>query len=468
MAYQTLPLDIAGPSAQNKSKQANSELTKNWYAEVTPRGRSDSQLLPWLGSTAITVNASEDRGTHVFKGVLYHVLGASLYSVSTAGVYTLVGSIDGYRRCIFDDNGIEMVIASLGNVYAYDGSTLTKGGADFAASSSVTMLNNQFLYNDTGNQWFVSNAGAALTINGLNFAKAESKGDDLVRPYAFGQWVYFFGTETVEPWWNKGEGNPPFDRLDGAMIEKGLGGAYTIANTDQYLYFLGDDSIVYKIIQSQVAAISTPSIAYQMGKLDASSAEAYTITIDNQDFYVLSFGSANLTFAYSEQLDEWINLSTGVDNGRHIAASYQDVYGKRMAIDYRNGSLIELSDSVYQDCGAVINRTRIFPGFNSSDLGIGAGKRLLMRKAKIMLETGVGIVSGQGSLPQVMMSYSLDGGQTFSTERFINIGQMGDFLVKVEFWEMVSFYDIQLKISISDPVFSALHDASIDIKPAGY
>lgn len=468
MPYQTIDLDLAGPSDQNQSSQSNSELTKNWRPEPTNNGRSDTTMLPWLGSTLLTANTGTDRGTHVFQEVLYHVIDTTLYSVADGGVYTSVGTIAGTERCVFADNGVEMVIASLGNVYSYNGATLTKGGADFNNTTSVTMLNNQFIYDDSGDQWFVSNAGDALTINGLNFAQAESAGDDLERPYAYNQWVYFFGKKTVEPWWNSAEGNPPFDRLDSGIIQKGLGGRYTLAQTDQFLYFLGDDGIVYQIVQSQVRQISTASVAYQMAGLDWSSATAYTMNKDGQDYYIISFGALNLTYAYSEQLGEWFNLSTGVSDERYLSASYQFVYNKHYAIDYRNASLVELSDSVYTDLGETIQRVRVLPPVNSFKLGLGAGKRLLMSKAKVILQTGVGLASGQGSDPQIMVQYSDDGGQVWSTERWLDVGRMGQFDVKSEFWEMKSFYDIQFKITVSDPVFSSLQNMSLDVKAAGY
>jgi hypothetical protein len=67
-----------------------------------------------------------------------------------------------------------------------------------------------------------------------------------------------------------------------------------------------------------------------------------------------------------------------------------------------------------------------------------------------------------------MVEYSIDGGETWSTERWIEIGRMGKYLINAEFWEMVSFYEITFRITTSDPVFISLHDANIDVKAAGY
>lgn len=470
MPYQTVPLSIAGGTDQNKSQQANNTLTKGWYPEITLNGRNQAALMPWPGTVAFGTNpADRERGSHVFAGTLYQVGDTTLYSVSSTGAYTSIGTIDGTDRCIFSDNGQEMVISSDGGTYSYDGATLTKGDtATFQNTTSNTMLNNQWVYDSTRSQFFTSDAGDALTINGLNFASAESAGDDLVRPYSYGQLIYLFGEHTIETWWNSGVGNPPFDRMDRGIIQKGLISRYAIAQTDQFLYFLGDDGNAYQIVQTQVQQISTPSIAYQMSKFDLTNCTMFSVVHDGQDFIFFSFDTNNLTYVYAEQTREWFNLSLGVGNARYIGVNYHRVYDKDLMIDYRNGNVVEMSDTAYTDVGEVIQRQRILPMVNSSKLGLGAGKRLLMNKAKFMLQTGQGLATGQGSDPQIMIEHSTDGGASWSTASWPKVGRMGKYLLNVEYWKMVSFYDIQFRLTMSDPVFSSLHDGSIDIKQGGY
>lgn len=468
MPYQTIPLSVVGPTSQNKSPQANSSLTKNWYPEITVDGRSQSALLPWPGTVSFGVSPSDfDRGLHVFRNVLYHVNGNALYSVSSSGVYTKIGGIAGFSRCIFDDNGVEMVIAVDGNAYSYDGISLVKGDNDeFANTQSVTMLNNTFLYNAELDNFFVSEAGDALNFRAAG--SAESKGDDLLRPYAFSQWVYMLGEATNEPWWNAAADTLGFDRIDGGIMEKGLGGLYTVANTDQFLYFLGDDSNVYQVIQSSINLISTPEISFQLSKLNIAGAVGWTMVLDGQDFFVLNFGEDDLSYAYAEQTGIWFNLSSGVDNGRYIGSSYARVYNKHISVDFKTGNAIEITDQAFDDVGQTLQRQRTLPPINSSKLGLGAGKRLLMSKAKFMLQTGQGLASGQGSEPAIEIEFSIDGGATWEVIDWPKVGKLGQYLINVEAWQMVSFYDIQFRLTMSDPVFSSLHDGSIDLKLAGY
>jgi len=467
MAFTNVPLTIIGGTNQNRSAQANNQLTKNWFPELTQDGIAPAILLPWLGSKAFGSGAGNlDRGTHVFNNELYHVVGQILYRVSSSGEYTSIGNILGNERCIFSNSVVgsldQMVIAA-GNVFTYDGNNLVDSGL---IANSVTYLNSKSIYPDGGFNFAVSGAGGPTSITSTG--SAESSTDDLLRPYAFNQWVYMFGTETVEPFYDAGlTTGSPFARIDNAIMQKGLGGFYTIANTDQALYFLGDDSNVYKIIQSQLTNITPPSIVNSLKSQDKGGANAYTITYNGQDYYILRFASG-LSYGYSEQLNVWFNLSTGTSEGPYLAASYQRVYNKDIAVDYRTANAIELSEDAFDDIGETIQRRRVLAPFTSADLGMGTGKRLKMSRVYFALQTGQGLASGQGSDPKIMVEYSLDGGKTFSTEQWIKFGKLGEYIIKVKFDAMISFYEITFRITVSDPVFSSLHDASIDVKLGGY
>lgn len=467
MAFKNVPLRIIGGTNQNRSAQANNQLTKNWYPELTPDGIAPAILLPWIGSKAFGASTgTEDRGTHVFKGELYQVVGLTLFKISRTGVYTSIGLIAGSDRCIFSNSVVgsldEMVIAS-GRVYTYNGTTLVDSGLK---SSSVTYLNSKSIYPDGGFNFAVSGAGGPTDITSTG--SAESETDDLLRPYAFNQWVYMFGTETVEPFYDAGlETGSPFVRIDNAIMQKGLGGFYTVANTDQALYFLGDDSNVYQIIQSQLTNITPTSINRSLKDQDKTTATAYTITYNGQDYYILRFAEG-LSFAYSENLKEWFNLSTGTADGPYLADSYQRVYDRDIAIDFRTANAIELSEDSFDDLGETIQRRRVLPPLTSVNLGSGTGQRMKMSRVYFALQTGKGLASGQGSDPKIMVEYSLDGGKTFSTEQWIKFGKLGEYIIKVKFDALISFYEITFRITISDPVFCSLHDASIDIKAGGY
>lgn len=468
MALQSFPLPIAGVTAQNRSPQANNEQTKNWFPQVMKNnGITQVIMLPWFGASAFGTSAgTADRGLWVWQDTLYHVVNQTLYSVDNVGTYTSIGTISGTQRCVFSNSKIgssDVMVIAAGNVYTYDGTTLADSGLD---ADAVTYLNSKSIYPNGGFEFAVSGAGGPTSITSTG--SAESSPDNLLRPYAFNQWVYMFGERTIEPFYDNGASSGvPFSRIDNAIMQKGLGGFYTIANTDRALYFLADDSNVYQIIQSQLTKITPPWIVNKIKDLNHQTASGYTLTLNGQDFYVLWFASG-VSYAYIEQLDEWINLSSGTSNGPYLGSSYARVYQTDIVADYRTGNTVELTLEERTELGEPIQRRRVTPPFTSKDVGLPYGKRLLMSHVKFALQTGQGIVSGQGENPKIMVEASLDGGQTWSTERWVEVGRMGDYIINCEYWEMLSFYEICFRITISDPVFSSLHEGTIFLKQKGY
>lgn len=468
MPFTKAPVKLVGVTSQNRSHQANNELTKNWYPQVPEgNGLAGAILLPWFGSSSFGTNVGNlDRGLWVWQNTLYHVVDQVLYSVDSGGIYTSIGTISGTQRCVFSNSVVgsanEMVIAA-GTVYTYDGTTLT---ASAITADSVTYLNSKSIYPNGGFEFAVSGAGGPTNITSTG--SAESAPDDLLRPYAFNQWVYMFGERTIEPFYDNGAtSGVPLARIDNAIMQKGLGGFYTIANTDQALYFLGDDSNVYQIVQSQLTAITPSSIVNSIKKQNKDTASAYTLSLNGQEYYVLWFASG-LTYVYSESVGEWFNISSGTGDVPYITGSYARVYDSDIGANYQTADPVKLDLEDYEDSGQVIQRQRVLPPFTSQDVGLPYGQRLTMSKIRFALQTGVGIVTGQGSDPQIMVEYSLDGGETWSTERWIDIGRMGKYLIEADYYEMVSFLEITFRITISDPVFSSLHTATIEVKEAGY
>jgi hypothetical protein len=83
------------------------------------------------------------------------------------------------------------------------------------------------------------------------------------------------------------------------------------------------------------------------------------------------------------------------------------------------------------------------------------------------METGVGVISGQGDNPQIMIEASYDGGRTWTHGGWARTGRLGEYVIKVEWFNLKSFYDLILRISTSDPVNYSVFSGTIDLRLAG-
>lgn len=462
----TIPINITGASYTSRSRPLSAQVTRNFYPEVAddPAVKSPYVLHSFPGLKPFGAGTGSDRGLFEHRGVLYRVAGASLYSVNKLGVHTSLGALPGVGRCIFDGIGSNVVIASEGRVFQYNGTTVSEiTDADLEMPNSCAHINQQILYDGDGGRFVSSDVGDATAIDGLNYATAESDADDLIRVYTWNQTVYLFGEESIETWYSIGEGSPPFARIEGGIISVGLGALHSVSSNDRFLYWFGDDREVYAGEASAAQRISTKAISHAFAAYDiVDDAIGWCFTWEGANFYALTFPTEDRTWCYLEG-GPWFELSSGDAGGRWVGNSYAYAYGHHIVADVGNGNLYTLDPDTYTDNTIPVHRERASGPLHGGLVGA-PGKTLEMSRFELIMETGVGVVSGQGSDPVVMLSFSDDGGRTWSTEQWGHIGKLGEFIFKVEWHALGRFTDRVIRIKTSDPVFYSIHSATADLE----
>ena len=464
----TVELNITGGSYQSKSRPLSSQSTINFYPEVQddPFVLSNFVLQPTPGYKLWSNGGTgADRGMLEHKGVLYKVSGTNLYSVDNAGVHTSLGTIPGVTQCIlrgFSDN--VLIATGLGTVYQYDGALTEITDATLETPLTVDVLNRRAIYDGDDDRFMVSSTADATTISALDIAEAETQADNLVRPYVFKQRIYMFGDKTTEPWWNSDQGRPPHDRIEGGIITVGLAARMSVSHNDRFMYFLGDDRIVYRILDvGQFERVSTIplSTAFE-GYSTVSDAIGFCYTYNGQNFYQLSFPLEDITWNYSESVGGWFQTARSNTKKRSIANTYAYAYGKHLVADYRSANIYEWDNNTYDENGSPLTRERTTGPIHGGLIGA-PGKEIEFNRFELLVEQGVGLISGQGSDPMVMLQISVDGGRTFGTEYWGQVGKSGEFMRKLEWRGLGRFAEGMVRIKTSDPVFYSIHTANMDI-----
>jgi len=471
-AFQNVPINITGPSYQDRSRPLSSQESRNFYPELVESGKDQYVTKSFPGQKNLSsITAGLDRGQHRMNEVAYRVVGGVLYEVSVLGNHITRGTIAGTDRCIFADDGVNMYIVADGTVSQYSSSTTTltvMTDPDIVGALSVTFINNQFAYTFPLLTVF-SDVGDGSNATSLNAVGAESNPDNLIRDYNFDQTLYRFGTRSCENWYNSGVGTPPFDRLEGQIINIGLQATHSVANSRDFIYWLGSDNQVYTARGGQSQVVSTAAISGTIqGYATTSDAFGDVITIDDKNIYILTFPTENKTWALVESLgiNGWFELSEGTEGGRYNAGSFLHAYNRVLVGDRSNGNLNYLDFDTYDLAGETWLRRRVMGSINGDKLGQ-RGARIQMSRMEFLLETGVGVISGQGEDPKIMIEASYDGGRSWVTGTWMRIGRLGEYNLKAEWYSMKSFYDMIVRITTSDPVAYNLYSATIDIRLAG-
>ena len=191
--------------------------------------------------------------------------------------------------------------ASAGAIVTVPSATLGQITAPaFMAASSVVYFDDYFIFSATGTQqFFLSSLGDGTQYSGLDFASAQSSSDDVVALVNYHEQLLIFKQTRVEVWYDAGSANFPFQRFDGAYIQRGLASPLALAQEDNTVFWLGEDGIFYRLNGYSPIRISTFGTEHAWAQYPTiNDASMYVVTMEGHKFIFLTFLSGNATWCY--------------------------------------------------------------------------------------------------------------------------------------------------------------------------
>ena len=466
--FQTIPFNIVGGTHESRSRPVSVQSTTNMYLQLNEYSDQKTSLQSWYGQKLVSeVAETNERGVHIMNEIMYRVVSDSLYSVDNVGKHTKLGVITGNSRVIIDDDGDNLVIVS-DKVYVYTASAeelKINDNANLTNVLSVTFINSQFIYT-TPNLSFMSQPNLPFKVSGLDGIGAESSPDKLVRDYAFNQTIYRFGVRTTEPWYNSGTGQPPIERLEGQQFSVGVGAIHSLAHTDKALYWLGDDKAIYRVSGNQYDRISDDSLSNSIESMTKiNDALGYTVTLQGQDFYIITFPSENVTYMINEKLGKqgWSKLSSGNYDNAYSATNSIQAYNKTYVVN--GGKLLTLERDTYTQDTDIALRKRTSSQFKAKDFNLNSDS-MVMSRLTLDVEQGIGLISGQGETPRLMVEVSIDSGRSFPHVSWMELGKLGENTLRTEVDLMARGQSFIFRLSMSDPVPLTIKGAYLKVKGA--
>jgi hypothetical protein len=91
-------------------------------------------------------------------------------------------------------------------------------------------------------------------------------------------------------------------------------------------------------------------------------------------------------------------------------------------------------------------------------------KKLFMRRFEVDVQTGVALVEGQGSNPQLMLDYSKDGGMTWGAlQIWRSMGKAGEYTKRLRWINLGESRAWVLRLTCTDPVRRAIIGTYVDV-----
>lgn len=466
-----------GPAYKLQTVVADCQRCINLYPEInelkTGRPNEVGILIKRPGLRLLaTIGSGPIRGVYAASNkVLYVVSGNKIYSVNSAWSATEEGSLStDTGQVSMADNGITLVVVD--GPYAYG---LTLGEHDWAKNEDQDFTGaDQIVYQDGYFIWGVPDTGRfmisslyAPAVDPLDFASAEGAPDNIVSVIDDHRELWLFGDKSTEVFYNSGNPDFPFERIQGAFIEHGCVATWSTAKMNNTTFWLGGDDrgagVVWSAQGYQPKRISNHAIEAEFQSYgDISDATAFTLQWHGHNFYVLSFPAAQKTWVYdtaTEQWHEWTYFNNGVIEA-FKAITHAYVYSTHVVGDRDNGKIYALDSSVFKDDTAPIKWLRSSPHF------VTGLKRIVYNSFQLDMRVGDGLTTGRGDDPQIMIRWSDDGGRTWSNEHWVAQGAIGKYATRAIIRKLGSSRQRVWEVSGTDPVVTALLGAEIDFKLA--
>jgi len=403
-----------------------------------------------------TVFATNDPGSPVFASP------TTITNVTNAdpAVVTDVahGYSDGDQVLITGVGGMTQINGREFTILLVDADNYQLVGIDSTSYSGYTFGGiAQKITAQAGGQWFISALYDSASIDPLQFAAAESNPDALVRVIVNNRDVLLFGKKTIEPWQDVGSFPFPFQRVTGALIQKGCLAPLSPALLNTSVFWLGDDHIVYKMdgyTPVRVSDFSQEEIIRSAPV--ASDAIGMTYSQNGHNFYVLTLPTAGYTLCFDDTTKRWHERRSGTSldpvvwNVTCIMTGWDDVY-----VGTSGGAVAQLDLDTATELGEPIRSAAVTPPFYN-------GLRATSNTVELEMELGVGLPSGQGSDPQVMVRWSNDGTGSWSNIRIADIGRTGNRIDRAIVRRMGQYRQRSFEFSISDPVRRCFYGIRIE------
>lgn len=446
-----MKLEFTGQTARDQDNiQANPSRLVNVYREPTvPGGRTGYTIKSVLG-TELTAQVSGVfvRAIERVNGNTYVVHAGSVSQVDLAtGSVTLLDAVDDSANATISGNNGDVVFASGGKYYLWDGATMTEPAAGaFTSIGSVTFIANRTVITELdGRRFEWSDTADASNLPGLNFSTADGRDDSIIRGAAINGMLYLFKEESIEVWFPTGQGGASaFERQAGGIIDVGLKSHNLLALFDGGAFIVGDDGRAY-IVGSGLTPVSTPNIETMIDQNEPSACSVYG---DEGHMFLCIHFQDSPSACYDLATGEWHERAYGTDLLPWAVIGSVRHEGKWYIA--RTGGDIEKMVRSNMDASVPLVRDLI------SRTADNEGDWFPINQIELMPRQGF-------TTGTVELYMSRDGGVTWGMPKSRSIGPVGAYGAQLKWNGLGAFRQATARLRITDAV-EVSFDATMRIK----
>lgn len=421
-----VPIALANRSNPARYTQGGTARLENCYVETI----GEDGKTPWAvyaidgmqGFANLTGAAGSVRASIEVNGIAYFVAGLTLYSVNSVGTVTNLGSMSvsatgpvymaRNRRATPD-----IAIVCDGVMYRYRTSLAQVTDVDLLSPQSLAFGDGYFIIGTADNTWQIGAIDDADAWDALDYERADSNPDSVVRVYYLQRDAVIMGEVSTEFWRHTGAADFPYERT--ATMDMGCLAPASVQTVEQTMCWIAHDRTVRMLEGYQGRRISTHAVERDIEALTSyENISSATWTRDGHTFYAIT--SDSWTWVYDTITGLWhTRKSDGRANWRAVAAVE---FGDKVLVGDRDSeNVYEMGRDFLDEAGAPIKMVLTLPPVHAYPAP------LTCHALYIDVEKGVGTGTGNAEDvdPEIIVRVSKDGGATFGPQRALTIGQQG-------------------------------------------
>lgn len=411
----------------------------------------------------------------------FAVIGAMLYEMTFAGVLIPLGvlAVDANPAtiCGNGDGGQQLFVTAGGNGYCYDLPTETLTLELTGEATQGFFLDGYFGALDADTSTIrLSDLLDGTTWDPTQFAQRSSAADRWVAAKVNGRFLWLFGSQTSEPWWNAGTSTFPLAPYNNIQVQYGIAAPFSAEIVNGALTWLSSTTDGQGVILSSPgfspARISTYPVEFAISNYETVTDGIGDAYFDlGHHFYVLTFPDADATWATDPALGPmgWHKRGTWIaENSEYTAwrpAYHAFAFQQHRMLDFSSGAVYRMSSTYGFDVeGRPIRRVRRAPSLFFQN------KRIKFGAFELILEPGLGLPEGDpnnppvvGSDPQVVLVMSNDGGKTWGNEQRRSAGKQGQYGTRVIWQRGGQARKRVYEVVMTDPIPWRLIDATVEV-----
>jgi len=410
---------------------SNSDFRTSYPRNLVPvpkgQGISNGYLRPGDGIVELGIGPGIGRGGINWSNSCYRVMGSSLVKINSDFSSEILGSISGLTRASLDYSFDRLAVASDNKLWYYDGSSLQQvTDPDLGVVLDVIWVDGYFMTTD-GEFLVVTDLNDPFSINPLKYGSSEADPDPIKALVKVRNEPYVLNRYTIEVFDNIGGSGFPFQRIDGAQVQRGTVGTHTCCNFIESVAFVGggrgESIAVWLVSSGSSAKLSTREIdiilsQYTEEVLESSVLES-RVDKGHRHLY-LHLPDQTLVYdaAASQEIGEsvWFTLvSSLTDKGQYRARDFIWCYNKWLCIDpttFSHGELVMSSSDHWGE--------KVVWEFGTTIL-YNEGRGAIFHELELVCLTGRIQIN---STEKITTQYSLDG-EYWSVPKSIGAGKSG-------------------------------------------